>query len=201
LRPEDINDDGLVVGAKVREVGEPQTLPWDQQVAATWRYGQETVIGTLGGATSTAYAVNNHGVVAGTSATSTGAIHGFVWRDGELTDLGEFHPSHINDQGEMIGFIGSTPHRWRDGQVVPLEDLPEARGESVRLHGINNAGTISGNLQGPEWRLIPVVWHENEAERLPSPPGVDRLSAGGINDHGHVVGGADGHVIIWKPRR
>src|SRR4051812_823308 len=45
-------------------------------------------LGTLGGAESHAVAVDDDGVVVGTSQVAGGAVHAFRWGDGALTDLG-----------------------------------------------------------------------------------------------------------------
>ena len=45
-------------------------------------------LGTLGGATSVATAINDLDEVVGSSQTATGQTHAFLWRDGHMTDLG-----------------------------------------------------------------------------------------------------------------
>src|SRR5262249_47931464 len=44
-------------------------------------------LGTLGGDTSSAVAVNDLGHVAGTSVTVDATLHAFLWRDGHMIDL------------------------------------------------------------------------------------------------------------------
>nr|MCU0234153.1 hypothetical protein [Thermoanaerobaculales bacterium] len=45
-------------------------------------------LGTLGGSLSSAVDIDEEGGVVGSSTTAEGEVHPFVWRDGELVDLG-----------------------------------------------------------------------------------------------------------------
>ena len=71
-----------------------------------------TVLGTLGGPSSSAAGINERGQIVGTSATRArdefgGWIsHGFVWQSGVMTDLGtlggEWSAANvINDRGQV----------------------------------------------------------------------------------------------------
>ena len=65
-------------------------------------------LGTLGGDTSAAYAINQQGQVVGVSAPVKNdyGFHAFLWDDGTMTDLGTFGPGNrsaeaINDHGQV----------------------------------------------------------------------------------------------------
>lgn len=66
-------------------------------------------IGTLGGTSSYAYAINDNGVVVGASHVASGALHAFARKAGVMVDLGVL-PGHssseafaINAGGEIVG--------------------------------------------------------------------------------------------------
>ena len=67
-----------------------------------------TDLGTLGGKTSRAYAINAAGQVVGEAATAAGATHAFLYADGKMTDLGTLHGGNsvaqgINRLGQIVG--------------------------------------------------------------------------------------------------
>lgn len=71
-----------------------------------------TDLGTLGGPTSSARAINARGQVVGESTTAEGATHAFVWQDGLMTDLGTLDGGNssarvINDRGQIAGTSSS----------------------------------------------------------------------------------------------
>gem|GEM_PF-2846072 len=102
-RAEGINDAGLVVGQQ-------------DCVAHQWQGGPGgTSLGTLGGLSSGAMAVNNHGQVVGWSAISptSGLNHAVLWEGGDILDLNDLHDgagwdlrwaNDINDAGQIVGW-------------------------------------------------------------------------------------------------
>jgi len=68
-----------------------------------------TDLGTLGGARSTAAAINVIGQVVGESQTASGAVHAFLWQPGRgMLDLGTLggdnsQATAINDKGQIVG--------------------------------------------------------------------------------------------------
>ncbi|MCC6791468.1 MAG: hypothetical protein IT336_07290, partial [Thermomicrobiales bacterium] len=77
----DINANGVVAGA-VHRLDDPiAAVIWEP-----WA-GSRTVLGTLGGSQSEAYAINDAGQVVGWALTADGDPHAFVWQAGAMIDL------------------------------------------------------------------------------------------------------------------
>lgn len=121
-----------------------------------------TDLGTLGGVSSNANAINNWGQVVGGAKTESDETHAFVWNaDSGMEDLGTL-PTYgkpyseafdINDSGQVAGtvrFHTRDPRhnacKWEDGAIERLGDLgcpwPYVPGSAAR--GINNVGDIVG---------------------------------------------------------
>jgi probable HAF family extracellular repeat protein len=98
-------------------------------------------LGTLGGSSSSAAALNNRGQVVGWSTTASGETHAFVWDNGVMIDLSpekaSSFASDINDRGEIVGSSGLfTPALWtKDRKALPaaIRSLPERTGQPPGL--------------------------------------------------------------------
>ncbi|HYP24622.1 MAG TPA: hypothetical protein VEV43_13715, partial [Actinomycetota bacterium] len=74
-------------------------------------YAYEVVdLGTFGGELANAFSINNRGEVVGRAEDPNRASRGFLWRDGEMIDIGGLSNSGtgttgfaINDRGEIVG--------------------------------------------------------------------------------------------------
>ncbi len=67
-----------------------------------------TDLGTLGGTSSQAFGINDHGQVVGQSRLANGQLRAFLWEDGAMTDLGTLGGTFslargINDLGQVVG--------------------------------------------------------------------------------------------------
>jgi probable HAF family extracellular repeat protein len=166
-------------------------------------------LGTLGGQTSTAVALNESGQVVGTSVTARGERHAFLWRADVLRDLGTLgggtsEAVDVNAAGQVVGNSPSkgceTSHGfiWQKGRMRDLgapELLGSATGRdvAVEVHGLNGRGQVIGGawlLPDCSWdnesnlseTEAAFVWQNGKLTEL----GVDHASA--INERGQITG-------------
>jgi probable HAF family extracellular repeat protein len=155
-KPQGMNDSGVVVGTR-GGTGAP-VLVYPPR-AFSWRSGVFTDLISLGGslAGTAANAINNAGVIAGSSRTgvgTTGYLHAVIWKQGQPTDLGvlpgggnESVAYAIADNGDVAGYsiaANYQPHAvlWRGGQIIDLGVSPG--GLSSHAWGINENGQVVG---------------------------------------------------------
>jgi probable HAF family extracellular repeat protein len=182
-----INNRGQIVG--VSGVCSDTTPPpyVTPSHAVLWeRDGTPVDLGSLGGPSSGASAINNHGDVSGTSATPDGLPRPFLWTS-ESSTLLQLNPPKgfpiainpccetINDHREIVGFMldenfNSHAFLWRDGVMVDLNDLIP-KGSPWMLQsaaGINDSGQIAGqgliNGEVHAFLATPSHHHENRGE-------------------------------------
>lgn len=112
-------------------------------------------LGTLGGFSSVALAINENGQVVGSADTPEGKRHAYLWENGVMTDLGRppgtgLWPSQseawgINNLGVVVGTASNTGRIgrsfiWENGQMSELGDpsIPKT------AFDINDAGQAVG---------------------------------------------------------
>jgi len=164
-----------------------------------------TDLGTLGGETSEAAAINATGQVAGTADTATpGQYRAFLWELGVLFDLGALDPDGrsralaINDSGSVAGSSQKVSGLWHATRFgVGL--LPLQVGADINILGESSATGInpSGDLCG--WRsdnfdnlsqtffTVPFVVNSGVYRGLPGLGGLSGQALG-INASGRTVG-------------
>jgi probable HAF family extracellular repeat protein len=100
-----INDAGQVlVSTKDRNSNE-----W----SLVWQDGEYEMLTGLGGARTSASAINNDGrLIVGQSQTADGVMHAVLWKDGEIIDLNSlvsgtdlvlYNAQDINEKGQIVG--------------------------------------------------------------------------------------------------
>lgn len=143
-----INNTGTVVGDGRLANGTFQGLVWNPD-------GTVTTLGTLGGSSSQASAVNSSGEVVGFASLASGYQHAFAATGGTMSDLGTLGGSSyaygVNDSGEVVGYSYLTDgdlhaFLYYDGTMLDLNSLLPANSGWVLegAFGINDAGQITG---------------------------------------------------------
>src|SRR5579871_4475767 len=193
-----VNEQGWVNGES--------SLQGDQiQHAFLWRNGAMLDLRTLGGPNSASgYTLNDAGLVAGGSETSTLNPLGYQFCD-------------------FDGFIDFPPHdclpfTWRGGVMTQLPLLRDQYGQSgnngTAQQG-NNRGEIVGvsentlldpTCSSPTLQQKPVVWKNRAVYELSLLPGDLNGVTTGINDYGQIVGFAGTgecaneffHAMLWE---
>lgn len=140
--------------------------------------------------------------------------HGFVWRDGIVTDLGtraggDYSLAEaINRSGDIVGESGSytAPGQihavlWRGGTAV--KDLGTLGGNSFAT-AINDNGVIVGSseLQPSGAQFRAVMWRQGAMRVLPTMPGSyydvpNLLNASGTAAGYSVLPSGTPHAALW----
>lgn len=161
-----VNNAGLIVGLSNGQ-------------AFSWQNGRlHGLPMPKGFVTTTAFAVNNRGQIAGSGIGPDGKVyrsHALLWQRGHVTDLGtlpgygDIEAHGINAAGEVIGWA----NRRRPGG-------------------------------SPLYRAF--LWQHGHMHALPILPGIDDTRANALNDKGEIVGRFVGHVarkgneraVLWR---
>lgn len=121
-------------------------------------YATPVVLGTLGGRSTYATGINDHGRVAGWSTAPDGVRKAVLWHPDDYTTpiaLGDaFMVLAINNQNEIVGERSARNRRaavlWTvddAGGLVAVQELPVPRGYREALaRGINDDGWIVGSI-------------------------------------------------------
>gem|GEM_PF-4356173 len=177
------------------------------QAAPTWN-GQS--IGTLGGFTSDAEAINSSGTIVGRSTTSNGAFHAFKYTNGVMKDLGLVHgtasAAHgVNSSGQIVGeYTDSAGHvhavLWSGGSAQALA-IPGAAWSIA--YAINDHSKIVGTYgRSGETRVRGFLWVQGTVTDLGSLGGKGTTPKS-INIYGEIVGEAllssgAPRAFLWK---
>jgi probable HAF family extracellular repeat protein len=190
------------------------------QGQATDRYSV-TDLGTLGGASSEASAINIVGEVVGSSMTTAGVSHAFLYRDGQMLDLGTLpggtasYGVAINDNGTVVGHGGINQYGpmfeevtqgfvWQDGmRTLGALYCPcsfNVRYGTSRAFALSNSERIVGDSRVNRQNFTHAfVWQANAMRDLGAEiEGATDSAAYGINDADEVVGTIDGRAFLAR---
>ena len=158
-------------------------------------------IGTLGGNESQGLDINDMGEVTGNASTPDGTPHAFIYREGEMTDLGNLKADRygsgasngvaINNKGEVTGeAVNDEGLRhavlYTKGSAL---DLGTPDGAFSEGHDINEAGQVTGIAFIPSISEYHAFLYSATAGLKDLGTLGDSYSTGDhINDAGEVVG-------------
>jgi probable HAF family extracellular repeat protein len=205
--PSDINDRLTVVG----NLQAPQDLRFTH--AFKWSDHKLEILESLGGAYSSASAVNAAGDVVGSAETRSGGKHAVLWRTKQPRDLGllaqgDYSSARdINDKNDIVGEANLVPNGkpqaffWHAGKMQPLPNLPD--GTLCSAQAINNHGAIVGSCDVNGNTQHAVIWRNGSIADLGTLGDEDAPSTAlDINDLGQVVGNTsvDDHLraFLWE---
>jgi probable HAF family extracellular repeat protein len=165
--------------------------------------GTLTDLGTFGGSTSSGYAINSSGQVAGQSDLANGQTHAFLYTGGQPQDLGTLggtssSGSLINDAGVVAGtstLSGSTATAgfiYTGGVMMNLGTF----GGDCSPYGLNNVGVVVGECALTNGDFHAFIYAEGTLKDLGTLGGT-YSAAYAVNDAGTVVGEsslANGHT-------
>lgn len=158
-----INAGGQIAGASGTKTGAGSLLLDDTAHAFLWTNGTMADLGTLGGDSSSANALNDKGQVVGWSGTKAGggalgvdpSARAFVWDGGKLANLGGLDggsissASAVNNHGAIVGYAIDAGNQqraviWQNSAIADLNSLiPANSGLTLTAaYGINDAGQI-----------------------------------------------------------
>ena len=169
-------------------------------------------LGTLGGPYSSAAAVNDKGVIVGTSYTDNDPAHarGFIYDNGTMTAIGTFGGSgsrafDINSHGVIIGEAQDGAGTWqpfildKSGMRI-MQNVPAGSA----LFAINDKGVVLGSYSNANHQgETQFIWEDGVLTPLDTLPAVKAAGWGSIfvtdmNDRGWITGwgwkaGGDGN--------
>lgn len=184
----------------INDLGQMAVRPTSVWHGFIYDHGTLTDLGTLGGATSSAFDINNRGEVTGIADLpgQYAPFHAFVWRNGAMVDLGTLGGTSswgaaINDLGHVVGTARDkkgTEHAFiHDGSVMKKLP-PTAEGDTLTPYDVNDRDEVVGlgsageallSAEGKTYRLKGLLGQGGaEWERL--------MYANSINEAGQIVG-------------
>lgn len=180
-------------------------------------------LGTLGGATSSANALNDHGQIVGSSQIGDGNVHAFVYSGGAMQDLGTLGgfnsvATGINNRGQIVGssqLVQSVESVTRgfffsNGVMQDIGTVDRTKGSSA-ANAINDSGQTAGSavtvvLDSAGKGVVTVhgiVYTNGSMTDIGTLAGVQSIltsSANAINASGQIVGISDKGGIEERTR-
>jgi hypothetical protein len=213
-----INDHGDIAGEDVGDFGFTHAVLWPVT-------GGVVDLGVLPGADmSRARGINSAGTAFGPSISfSNFSTRPTIWAGGTMSEIvlpaGGRLASNIatgrifNDAGDFIAEVAPDAFNtgqaivYRNGAFATLAMLPNAEHQLSQPYGLNQAGDVVGTALG-QFNFTAVLWsHDGSLTDLGPPAGMPAADAHGINNHGLIVGEANGQwtagtfgggAVLWR---
>ena len=199
-----------VVLAGCRDAVEPKGASLSADLGPPTQY-QIVDLGSLGGDTSEARAINARSQVVGLSQTSSGAKHAFVWENGVMRDLGTLGGDYsnavaINNRGDIAGVSTDASGSmravlWRNGLTQDLGPVSFVLGRAKGCICLSETGLVAWTAPppGPSRAML---WDGSQAIDLGTLGG-DGASPNAVNSRGQVVGTSNtptgsAHAFVWE---
>jgi probable HAF family extracellular repeat protein len=184
----DINDAGMVVGWA-------DAMPVETVHAVLWEENAAIDLGTLGGVWSEARAVNNRGMVVGSSLTAEGSRRAFYWYQGMLLDLNDVIPHAPASRPQCTASRGQACRAGLecltgataindDGLILATGKLFWMKGE----HAFALVPTSPFDPCEPSFEPIDLGELSGAAEAFPT----------AVNNHWQVVGNSGDRPFVWE---
>ena len=162
-----------------------------------WVGGVNTDLGTLGGGSSSADAINDAGVITGWAEIMGGYSRAFVYTSGAMQNIGTITGwdssggAAIDGAGRVVGRVSNFGTQNGVGFLwsgTSMAQLPSLGGNETGPTDINAAGTIVGGskLANGHWRAF--AYAGGVMSDLGTLPGDADSIARGMNDAGVIVG-------------
>jgi probable HAF family extracellular repeat protein len=164
-----------------------------------------TDLGTLGGTSSYAQAINARGQIAGYAATAGGQYHAFLYSGGVLRDLGTLGGTYsyamgINTAGDVVGYAATASGQSHAFlyHAGTMTDLGTLKGSYSYGYDINDAGQVVG--------YAATASGQNHATKFAGGVNTDLGTLGGtysyaygLNNSGDAVGAAYNPLGSYQP--
>ena len=161
-----------------------------------------------------AYGINDLSHVVGNGTVGT-LVLGFLWRDGQLTNLGTLGGQIVSEAyavsngGVIVGRANIFPVLWtydvsNPSSTPTITQLPMPSGFfSATPKAVNDAGDVAGYAGSPNIDAHAILWRDGLAIDLGVWPGGHYSVATGINELGQISGTGTvagdnlDHALMW----
>lgn len=184
-------------------------LAWSLPTCATALAANYQIkdLGTLGGASSYAAAINTSGQVVGNANIASGAYKAFLYSGSSLQNLGTLtgdlnsQALGVNDSGQIVGYSMSAAGDSRSFLYSGgmMKDIGLLAGyEESQAYGINNSGQVVGAAYTADSSSSRAYLYSGGVlQNLGTLTGGDNSFANGINASGQIVGTSDNASLIY----